>query len=343
MALPRLRTRSLPVFCQCAQFPFNPPISLHSQAKRHSSTLNVASARAYCLDLLRKHDKPSHLLSVFQPDYSKDTYLSLRAFNTETSLIPDQVSNTTLGRMRIGFWRDNLTKLFSPPHTPPAEPTLLLLSHAVYSNNAKLTRGFLARVLAEREKYLGNVPFRSVPDLEGYAEGTYASLLYSTLEGLGLRDTGLDHIASHVGKAEGIVATIRGLAVLAGAEGGGAVVLPLDVCAEVGLRQEDVLRRAQGRVRKGGGDGEDAVGKLKEVVFRIATLANDHLITARKMVAEEPAARGVAFSGFMRAVPTAIYLERLERVDFDPFDSRLQRPDWKLPWRAYRAYTTRKF
>jgi len=137
-------------------------------------------------------------------------------------------------------------------------------------------------------------------DLEAYAEGTYASLLYATLEGLGLRDTGLDHVASHVGKAEGIVAVIRGLVVLARAEGGGgAVVLPLDLCAEVGLRQEDVLRRAQGRE---GGGGEDVVGKLKEVVFRIATLANDHLITARKMIAEEPAARGVAFSGFMRAV-----------------------------------------
>lgn len=152
-------------------------------------------------------------------------------------------------------------------------------------------------MLAEREKYLGNVPFRNMQDLEAYAEGTYASLLYATLEGLGLRDTGLDHVASHVGKAEGIVAVIRGLAVLARAEGGGAVVLPLDLCAEVGLRQEDVLRRAQGR-----GGGEDAVGKLKEVVFKIATLANDHLITARKMVAEELAARGVAFSGFMRAV-----------------------------------------
>lgn len=137
-------------------------------------------------------------------------------------------------------------------------------------------------------------------DLEAYAEGTYASLLYATLEGLGLRDTGLDHVASHVGKAEGIVAVVRGLAVLARAEGGGAVVLPLDLCAEVGLRQEDVLRRAQGR---GSGDGgEDSVVRLKEVVFRIATLASDHLITARKMVAEEPAARGVAFSGFMRAV-----------------------------------------
>jgi len=155
-------------------------------------------------------------------------------------------------------------------------------------------------VLAEREKYLGNVPFRNMQDLEAYAEGTYASLLYATLEGLGLRDTGLDHVASHVGKAEGIVAVVRGLAVLARAEGGGAVVLPLDLCAEVGLRQEDVLRRAQGR---GSGDGgEDAVGRLKEVVFRIATLANDHLITARKMVAEEPVARSVAFSGFMRAV-----------------------------------------
>ncbi|PUU81470.1 Squalene/phytoene synthase [Tuber borchii] len=346
MALPRIHTRSLPLLQSCAQFPFKPPISPYSPTKRHSSTLNVASARAYCLDLLRKHDKPSHLLSVFQPSYSKDTYLSLRAFNTETSLIPDQVSNTTLGRLRINFWRDNLTKLFSPPppahhYTPPAEPTLLLLSHAVHANHAKLTKGFLTRVLAEREKYLGNVPFRNMQDLEAYAEGTYASLLYATLEGLGLRDTGLDHVASHVGKAEGIVAVIRGLAVLARVEEGGAVVLPLDLCAEVGLRQEDVLRRAQGR--GSGDDGEDAVGRLKEVVFRIATLANDHLITARKMVAEEPTARGVAFSGFMRAVPTAIYLERLERVDFDPFDNRLQRPDWKLPWRAYRAYTTRRF
>ncbi|PWW79515.1 hypothetical protein C7212DRAFT_356357 [Tuber magnatum] len=341
MALTRLCTRSLPLLRPCTQFPLKPPISPHSQTKRHSSTLDVTSARAYCLDLLRKHDKPSHLLSVFQPAHSKDTYLSLRAFNTETSLIPDQVSNTTLGRMRINFWRDNLTKLFSPPYTPPAEPTLLLLAHAVHSNQAKITRGFLTRVLTEREKYLGNVPFRDLSNLEGYAEGTYASLLYTTLEGLGLRDTGLDHIASHIGKAEGIVAVIRGLAVLAGAEGGGAVVLPLDVCARVGLRQEDVLRRAQGRVKDP--DGGDAAGKLKEVVFEIATLANDHLITARKMVAEEPAARGVAFSGFMRAVPTAIYLERLESVDFDPFDNRLQRPDWKLPWRAYRAYTTRRF
>ncbi|CUS09010.1 unnamed protein product, partial [Tuber aestivum] len=342
MALPRLRARSLPPLRLCRQFPFNPPVSPQSQTKRHSSTLDVTSARAYCLDLLRKHDKPSHLLSVFQPAYSKDTYLSLRAFNIETSLIPDQVSNTTLGRMRINFWRDNLTKLFSPPYTPPAEPTLLLLAHAVHSNHAKLTRGFLTRVLTEREKYLGNVPFRNLSDLEGYAEGTYASLLYATLEGLGLRDTGLDHVASHIGKAEGIAAVIRGLAVLASGEGGGAVVLPLDVCARVGLRQEDVLRRAQGRV-KDPEDGGDAVGKLKEVVFEIATLANDHLITARKMVTEEPAARGVAFSGFMRAVPTAIYLERLESVDFDPFDHRLQRPDWKLPWRAYRAYATRRF
>ncbi|RPA95200.1 hypothetical protein L873DRAFT_1572973, partial [Choiromyces venosus 120613-1] len=304
---------------------------------------DVPSARAYCLDLLRKHDKPSHLLSAFQPAASKDTYLSLRAFNTETSLIPDQVSNTTLGRMRMTFWREGLTKIFTttttPARAPPAEPTLLLLSHALHTNNAKLTKGFLTRVLAEREKYLGNVPFRSLDELEGYAEGTYGSLLYAALEGLGIRDAGLDHVASHIGKAEGIVAVIRGLAVLASAEGGGAVVLPLDVCAEVGVRQEDVLRRAQGRA--GGGD-VDALGRLKEVVFRIATLANDHLITARKMVAGEPAARGVAFSGFMRAVPTAIYLERLERVDFDPFDKRLQRPDWKLPWRAYRAYTTRK-
>ena len=103
-------------------------------------------------------------------------------------------------------------------------------------------------------------------------------------------DPALDHIGSHIGKATGIAAVLRGIPVVATA-GSGAVVLPLDVCAEFGLRQEDVIRRP------------GSAPALRDAVFKVATLANDHLITARKMLAEAgPEATGSAFATFLSAV-----------------------------------------
>ena len=147
--------------------------------------------------------------------------------------------------------------------------------------------------------------------------------------------------------------------------------LPLDVMADVGLREEDVLRQ-----------GPDAPG-LREAVFRVATRASDHLITARTMLAnlrkgeevghafeheseegheyEEggsgggPRREGLsreeqqvaeverAFGVLMPAVATGLWLERLQRLDFDVFDPSLRRRDWKLPWRAWRANRRKTF
>jgi len=42
-------------------------------------------------------------------------------------------------------------------------------------------------------------------------------------------------------------------------------------------------------------------------------------------------------------VPTALYLARLEKADFDPFAASLARRQWTLPWRAYRAFAAKKF
>lgn len=76
-----------------------------------------------------------------------------------------------------------------------------------------------------------------------------------------------------------------------GGAGAGAVVFPLDVCAEFDLRQEDILRK-----------GSNAPG-LTDAVFKVATLANDHLITARKMLADSrEEGKGAAFTSFLSAV-----------------------------------------
>lgn len=217
---------------------------------------------------------------------------------------------------------------------------------------------------------MDNRPFISLAALEDYSENTYATLMYTTLAAMPTRSVHMDHLASHIGKACGIVAILRGVAVLAapprpiqtpgglqaGHKRSQALLLPLDVMAEVGLREEDVFRH-----------GPDAPG-LQDAVFKVATRANDHLITAREMLknmqqgqdpghayehqgeldhsyqAEDGAASTQAdvkrsFGVLLDGVTAGDYLDRIEKANFDPFQVR---GSWKLPWRIWRAVKTHR-
>jgi hypothetical protein len=46
-----------------------------------------------------------------------------------------------------------------------------------------------------------------------------------------------------------------------------------------------------------------------------------------------------AFGVFMPAIGTRLWLDRLQKFDFDIFKPELLRSDWKLPWKSYLAYT----
>lgn len=265
-----------------------------------------------------------------------------------------------------------------------------------------MSKSWLLRLISAREQYLTNPPYVDLAALESYAEATYSTLLYLTLSAIPLTSLSADHLASHIGKASGIAAVLRGIPLIAfppppnhhsnrsGLALGdaqrtstrqGAVTLPLDVMAEAGVREEDVLRL-----------GPEAHG-LKDAVFAVATRASDHLITARQMLrnlrsgenaghayehegedghtyppspslgetqtaAEAAEAQGgnhqpasrrevteleSAFGVLMPAVATGLWLERLEKVDFDIFRPELRTREWRLPWRAYWAWRRRMF
>ncbi|KAA8895975.1 Squalene/phytoene synthase-domain-containing protein [Sphaerosporella brunnea] len=289
------------------------------------------AARAYCLSLLQRSDFASSLLTPLQHPLARDAHLAIRAFNVDIAAVDGSVSNVTVGKMRMQFWRDAVAATFAGQR-PPAEPVAVLLAKVLHSDGAPLSKSWFARVISAREQYLGSAPFPSIDALESYAENTYGSLHYLALESVHQHSATLDHIGSHVGKAEGIAAVLRGIPLLA-TSGTGGVVLPLDVCAEHNLRQEDVLRM-----------GGNAPG-LKDAVFKVATLANDHLITARKMLEDSKGEgkQASAFATFLPAVPTSLYLQRLEKADFDPFSPSLMKRAWTLPWRLYRAVSHKQF
>ncbi|OAL46508.1 hypothetical protein IQ07DRAFT_623988 [Pyrenochaeta sp. DS3sAY3a] len=342
----------------------------------------VARARAYCANLIKTYDAPSYILQTFIPNSARDAYLAIRAFNIDVACVADTTSTPTIGQMRMQFWRDTISKALAG--TPPKEPVAILLAHAAESlaertsGTARLSKSWFHRIISTREAHLSNPPYPSLSALESYAENTYSTLLYLTLAALPQASLTTDHIASHIGKAMGIAAVLRGVPLIAfpaaqalgtsnSITGGagptqGAVLLPLDVMAEAGVREEDVFRQ-----------GSAAPG-LRDAVFTVATRANDHLITAREMLAKlrdegtlghefehqhdgehaytpQQVHAGVetqlaeveqAFGVFMPSVATQAWLDRLQGVDFDVFDQSLRTLDWRLPVKAYWAYSRRR-
>lgn len=247
---------------------------------------------------------------------------------------------------------------------------------------ASLSKSWFTRVINARDQYLNNAPYPSLESLESYAENTYSALLYLTLSAVPLASVTVDHLASHIGKAAGITTVLRGLPLIAfppppkthsdpaGARGlrtglrQGAVTLPLDVMAHAGVKEEEVFRK-----------GAEAPG-LRDAVFEVATRASDHLITARTMLQNIKQGEDVGhafehegedgheyeartdrvtssdahiadldrgFGVLMPAIATQLWLNKLEKVDFDIFNPVLRTTDWKLPVKSYLAFRSRRF
>ncbi|CAI7675339.1 unnamed protein product [Penicillium manginii] len=358
---------------------------LFSQSRAVASPITaeeVTGAHKYCVALLSKYDRPSYTMSTFVPSEARTFYIALRALNVSLSLIPDTTSSATIGLMRLQFWRDAVSKILAG--APPKEPVAILLASAISDLNqrtngrARITKGWLTRLINAREQTLTNDPYPNIAALESYAENTYSTLMYLTLAAMPMASVTADHVASHIGKAVGIAAVLRGLPLVAfppppsqsptGSTGGvglnsggkqGAVMLPLDIMAQAGVKEEDVLRR-----------GAEAEG-LRDAVFAVATRASDHLITVEQMLNNLRAGEDVghdfehegeegheydsvdlaggskespldevnrAFGIFMPAVSTRLWLDRLQQHDFDVFQPELLRSDWRLPWKSYMAF-----
>jgi NADH dehydrogenase [ubiquinone] 1 alpha subcomplex assembly factor 6 len=320
--------------------------------------------------MLSKYDSPSYTLQHFIRPHMIPGYLAIRAFNIEITRIPDLVSDPAIGEIRMQFWRNTINATFDSQ--PPAEPVAILL-HSFLSSGYKLNKTWFHRLINSRERKLTHPTFTNLAELETYAEHTYSTILYLTLSAYPLKSLIMDHLASHIGKAAGICAVLRGFPLLAfppppnhhstnppgmslppRRDRQGIITLPLDVMSSCGVHEEDILR-----------NGPTAVG-IKDAVFAVATRASDHLITARTMLEqikrlEDPGHEfehihdegheynkyesGVRLSKERRqeefkkgfsivmgpAVSTQLWLDRLQKCDFDVFNAGLRRADWKLP------------
>ncbi|XP_070574973.1 NADH dehydrogenase (ubiquinone) complex I, assembly factor 6-like isoform X3 [Ptychodera flava] len=214
-----------------------------------------------------------------------------------------------IGKMRMQFWREVIHEIYQG--TPRQTPVVKELYRAVV--NHKLSKRWFTRIIDSREANLDNNNYRRLSEVEDYAENTCSSLLYLTLESLGLQNVHADHAASHIGKSQGIVTLLRATPYHASKR---KVYLPMEILIQHGVAEEQIIR---GRVDQ----------KLKDVVYDIASQGHMQLEKARSLKKDVPRA---AMPAFLVTVPVANYLKKLQKADFNIFHPSLQQRNTMIPF-----------
>ena len=167
---------------------------------------------------LRSGDLESYLCGSLLPSRARDSFFACRALNLELASVREAVrGKASMGHMRMAFWRDFIAALYSGDGNATtrreltAHPLFDPLSSSVARHGH--TRRWFDRLLEARDRDLDGVAPATLGDVEAYAEATQSSLLYLSLEALGVRDVDADHAASHIGKAVGIATLLRALPV----------------------------------------------------------------------------------------------------------------------------------
>jgi NADH dehydrogenase [ubiquinone] 1 alpha subcomplex assembly factor 6 len=107
--------------------------------------------------------------------------------------------------------------------------------------------------------------------MTSHAESTASTFLYLLLSLLNLPSATLSHAASHLGVAQSFTTLLRAFPFHAS---NGLMIIPAEITAKHGVNQQQVFTK-----------GETSKA-LEDAVFEFATIANDHLITARDMFQE---------------------------------------------------------
>jgi phytoene synthase len=162
-------------------------------------------------------------------------------------------------------------------------------------------------------------PFPTTGDLEGYCGETSSALM--RLGAIVLADGGDPggaDLAGHAGVAYAVVGLLRAFPWHARR---GQVYVPADVLARYGVTREDI---ATGR----GGPG------VASALADMRALARRHLGRAdglRHTVGSQAA------PAFLPLALAPGYLTAMERADYDPFRTVVDRPQWVKQWVLWRA------
>lgn len=251
---------------------------------------------AACAEEVRRHDNDRYLTALFAPAEDRARLFALYAFNLEIARVRESVSEPILGAVRLRFWRDAVTDLYTGK--PPRHPATLTL--AATGAAALLERARLEALTDARDADLKDEPPADLAALVAYAEATGGALAALALDLLGVDGEASRAAARDVGTAFALVGLVRAVPFHAATQ---RLYLPADRLAAAGVDREALFTGKSGN-------------KLGSVVGEVAHAAWRRLDRAAQAHRDVPRA---ALPALLPAVLARRDLVRLERAGFDPF------------------------
>ncbi len=241
---------------------------------------------------LRRVDPDRHLLSLFVKRSARPAVQALVLFLHELTKIRSSVSDTTLGHIRLQWWRDEIGKLYAGGDggQTPILSTLAPLIHAQVFPQA-----LFDDLLYAREFDLEDVAPASVDGLRKYAEFTTVPL--NRLALLAIGEEASDEELRVISTNYGLVEVLRRV--------------PLDLSQRRCLLPEDLLREKNITPAKIIDFDE------KQVVIDVSSSVFESIDTCQK-----------SQSRFLRKQQSVsnIYLKYIKKIDFDVFSPRAAVP-----------------
>lgn len=168
------------------------------------------------------------------------------------------------------------------------------MSHTRLANTRHTVEADISERTQDQDLFAST--YMSIDNATDYAESTSSTMLYTLLSMLNLSSSDtLSHAASHIGVASSFVTLLRSLPFHASQR---RMIIPADISSKNGVREEEVFQV--------GGAAEG----IHDAVWDFATVANDHLLTARDMFKDG----GVP----SEAMPVFLHAVRLDQFSMLP-------------------------
>jgi phytoene synthase len=158
--------------------------------------------------LVRRHDRDRFQTVLFAPAARREALFALYAFNYEIARVRERVSEPTLGRIRLEWWRETIAAAYEDGPVRRHD-VVEALTDAIREHQP--TREHFERLIDARERDLDDEAPASLAALEDYAEAVSARLVYLALEMLGVDDPAARQAGFHVGIAYGLAGLLRAM------------------------------------------------------------------------------------------------------------------------------------
>jgi len=271
--------------------------------------------------LVRRHDRERFLTALFAPAERRSALFALFAFNYEIAKTREIVSEPTLGRIRLQWWREGIETAYGGG-TVRTHEVLTPLAAAIRAHG--LSRREFDRMIDARERDLEPEPPATLAELEFYGESTAGALQSLVLDALGERGEPALTATRAAGTAYALMGLIRAIPFHARA---GRQYIPRELAEgeRLDLRDFFELRPSP---------------ELAKIAERLAASVATHLARARAHRSDVPRA---AMPALLPARLAAGHLRRLRRAHFNVFDPRLAQPSPGAALSLALAILTRRY